>query len=196
MLIGIDKKKNCHVLLMLLKFLMIAHFSSLSCMMTIFRNMNRSRSYWIQNQFAFHSGSLMDTTKKKRFVVLSDTKDRKTVAFYNKFMCVIVPVIQTVFIVLYMCLFMHIVGLLFTVIVRFCTQDNQISIAEDEKRKDEELDRQALLAEQRREEERLLQEEQQREKMEKIKAVEGKIFYFDLILVIWFYFLFCITPVF
>lgn len=43
------------------------------------------------------------------------------------------------------------------------------------KRKDEELDRQALLAEQRREEERLLQEEQQREKMEKIKAVEGKI---------------------
>eukprot|EP00066_Takifugu_rubripes_P016033 XP_011605299.1 PREDICTED: cat eye syndrome critical region protein 2 isoform X4 [Takifugu rubripes] len=53
-------------------------------------------------------------------------------------------------------------------------EDNQISIAEDEKRKDEELDRQALLAEQRREEERLLQEEQQREKMEKIKAVEER----------------------
>lgn len=50
-----------------------------------------------------------------------------------------------------------------------------MSIAEDERRKDEELDRQALLAEQRREEERLLQEEQQREKMVKIKAVEGKI---------------------
>lgn len=48
-------------------------------------------------------------------------------------------------------------------------------MAEDEKRKDEDLDRQALLAEQRREEERLLQEEQQREKMEKIKAVEGKM---------------------
>lgn len=58
-----------------------------------------------------------------------------------------------------------------------CTQDNQMSIAEDERRKDEELDRQALLAEQRREEERLIQEEQQREKMEKIKAVEGKIDY-------------------
>lgn len=56
-----------------------------------------------------------------------------------------------------------------------CTQDNQMSIAEDERRKDEELDRQALLAEQRREEERLLQEEQQRERMVKIKAVEGKI---------------------
>lgn len=54
-------------------------------------------------------------------------------------------------------------------------QDNQMSIAEDEKRKDEELDRQALLAEQRREEERLLREEQQREKMERIKAVEGNI---------------------
>lgn len=52
-----------------------------------------------------------------------------------------------------------------------------MSTAEDEKRKDEELDRQALLAEQRREEERLLQEEQQREKMVKIKAVEGKIDY-------------------
>lgn len=50
-----------------------------------------------------------------------------------------------------------------------------MSIAEDERRKDEEMDRQALLAEQRREEERLLQEEQQREKMVKIKAVEGKM---------------------
>lgn len=56
-----------------------------------------------------------------------------------------------------------------------CIQDNQKAIAEEEKKKDEELDRQALLAEQRREEERLLQEEQQREKMEKIKAVEGKM---------------------
>uniref|UniRef100_A0A3Q4HG89 Cat eye syndrome critical region protein 2-like n=1 Tax=Neolamprologus brichardi TaxID=32507 RepID=A0A3Q4HG89_NEOBR len=43
------------------------------------------------------------------------------------------------------------------------------------KKKDEELDRQVLLAEQRREEERLLQEERQREKLEKIKAVEGKM---------------------
>uniref|UniRef100_A0A668TIX2 Bromo domain-containing protein n=1 Tax=Oreochromis aureus TaxID=47969 RepID=A0A668TIX2_OREAU len=40
--------------------------------------------------------------------------------------------------------------------------------------KDEELDRQVLLAEQRREEERLLQEERQREKLEKIKAVEER----------------------
>ncbi|XP_035765812.1 cat eye syndrome critical region protein 2 homolog [Neolamprologus brichardi] len=46
---------------------------------------------------------------------------------------------------------------------------------EEEKKKDEELDRQVLLAEQRREEERLLQEERQREKLEKIKAVEGKM---------------------
>lgn len=71
------------------------------------------------------------------------------------------------------------------------TQDNQMSIAEDERRKDEELDRQALLAEQRREEERLLQEEQQREKMVKIKAVEGKIN--DL--QIWLYFLSGVTEV-
>lgn len=56
-----------------------------------------------------------------------------------------------------------------------CIQDNLKAIAEEEKKKDEELDRQVLLAEQRREEERLLQEEQQREKMEKIKAVEGKM---------------------
>uniref|UniRef100_A0A3B4XJT8 Cat eye syndrome critical region protein 2 homolog n=1 Tax=Seriola lalandi dorsalis TaxID=1841481 RepID=A0A3B4XJT8_SERLL len=55
-----------------------------------------------------------------------------------------------------------------------CIQDNQKAVAEDEKRKDEELDRQVLLAEQRREEERLLQEERQREKMEKIKAVEER----------------------
>lgn len=45
---------------------------------------------------------------------------------------------------------------------------------EEGRRRDEELDRQALLAEQRREEERLLQEEQQREKMERIRAVEGE----------------------
>lgn len=56
-----------------------------------------------------------------------------------------------------------------------CIQDNQEALAEDEKRKDEELDRQALLAEQRQEEEKLQHEEQQREKMEKIKAVEGKM---------------------
>lgn len=55
-----------------------------------------------------------------------------------------------------------------------CIQDNQKAVAE-EKRKDEELDRQVLLAEQRREEERLQQEERQREKMEKIKAVEGRL---------------------
>jgi len=54
-----------------------------------------------------------------------------------------------------------------------CVQDNLRAIAQ-EKRKDEEMDRQVLLAEQRREEERLQQEDQQREKMEKIKAVEGK----------------------
>lgn len=48
-------------------------------------------------------------------------------------------------------------------------------MSEEGRRRDEELDRQALLAEQRREEERLLQEEQQREKMERIRAVEGKM---------------------
>lgn len=47
------------------------------------------------------------------------------------------------------------------------------NLAEDE-RKEDDLDRQVLLAEQRREEERLLQEELQREKMEKIKAVEER----------------------
>lgn len=62
-----------------------------------------------------------------------------------------------------------------TVLVCVCIQDNLKAIAEEEKKKDEELDRQVLLAEQRREEERLLWEEQQREKMEKIKAVEGRM---------------------
>lgn len=47
-------------------------------------------------------------------------------------------------------------------------------IAEEEKKKDEEMDRQAILAEHRQEQQRLLQEEQQREKMERVKAVEGK----------------------
>lgn len=56
-----------------------------------------------------------------------------------------------------------------------CIQDNLKAVLEEDKKKDEELDRQVLLAEQRREEERLLQEEQHREKMEKIKAVEGKM---------------------
>lgn len=58
-----------------------------------------------------------------------------------------------------------------------CIQDNLKAgmEEEEEKKKDEELDRQVLLAEQRREEERLLQEERQREKLEKIKAVEGKM---------------------
>lgn len=46
-------------------------------------------------------------------------------------------------------------------------------VISDERKKDEELDRQVMLAEQRREEERILQEERQREKLEKIKAVEG-----------------------
>ena len=53
-------------------------------------------------------------------------------------------------------------------------QHNLKIVSEEERRKDEELDRQVLMAEQRREEERLLQEERQREKLEKIKAVEGK----------------------
>ncbi|XP_062276069.1 chromatin remodeling regulator CECR2 isoform X1 [Scomber scombrus] len=53
-------------------------------------------------------------------------------------------------------------------------EDNLNAIAEVEKKKDEELDRQVLLAEQRREEERLQQEERQREKMEKIKAAEER----------------------
>uniref|UniRef100_A0A3Q4MYB2 Cat eye syndrome critical region protein 2-like n=1 Tax=Neolamprologus brichardi TaxID=32507 RepID=A0A3Q4MYB2_NEOBR len=61
--------------------------------------------------------------------------------------------------------------------VGLCIQDNLKAgmEEEEEKKKDEELDRQVLLAEQRREEERLLQEERQREKLEKIKAVEGKM---------------------
>lgn len=62
--------------------------------------------------------------------------------------------------------------------VGVCIQDNLkagMEEEEEEKKKDEELDRQVLLAEQRREEERLLQEERQREKLEKIKAVEGKM---------------------
>lgn len=54
-------------------------------------------------------------------------------------------------------------------------QDHHKGMSEEGRRRDEELDRQALLAEQRREEERLLQEEQQREKMERIRAVEGKM---------------------
>ncbi|XP_029008718.1 chromatin remodeling regulator CECR2 isoform X2 [Betta splendens] len=53
-------------------------------------------------------------------------------------------------------------------------EDNLKAVAEEDKKKDEELDRQVLLAEQRREEERILQEERQREKMEKIKAVEER----------------------
>ncbi|XP_054632188.1 chromatin remodeling regulator CECR2 isoform X2 [Dunckerocampus dactyliophorus] len=53
-------------------------------------------------------------------------------------------------------------------------EDNVKATVELEKRKDEELDRQVLLAEQRREEERLQQQERQREKMEKIKAVEER----------------------
>ncbi|KAM7003574.1 LOW QUALITY PROTEIN: chromatin remodeling regulator CECR2 [Tautogolabrus adspersus] len=52
--------------------------------------------------------------------------------------------------------------------------DDLNAVGEEEKKKDEDLDRQVLLAEQRREEERLLQEELQREKMEKIKAVEER----------------------
>lgn len=55
----------------------------------------------------------------------------------------------------------------------YVKQEDEDHLAEDEK-KDDDLDRQVLLAEQRREEERLLQEELQREKMEKIKAVEER----------------------
>ncbi|KAK2841968.1 hypothetical protein Q5P01_012168 [Channa striata] len=53
-------------------------------------------------------------------------------------------------------------------------EDNPKSVAEEDRKKDEELHRQVLLAEQRREEERLLQEERHREKLEKIKAVEER----------------------
>uniref|UniRef100_A0A8C6Q1H8 Bromo domain-containing protein n=1 Tax=Nothobranchius furzeri TaxID=105023 RepID=A0A8C6Q1H8_NOTFU len=55
-----------------------------------------------------------------------------------------------------------------------CFQDNLNPRSEEERKKDEELDRQVLLAEQRREEERLQQEERQRERLEKIKAVEER----------------------
>lgn len=54
-------------------------------------------------------------------------------------------------------------------------QDGLNAAEEEEKKKDEELDRQVLLAEQRLEEEKLLEEERQRERMEKIKAVEGTL---------------------
>nr|XP_015820931.2 chromatin remodeling regulator CECR2 isoform X2 [Nothobranchius furzeri] len=53
-------------------------------------------------------------------------------------------------------------------------EDNLNPRSEEERKKDEELDRQVLLAEQRREEERLQQEERQRERLEKIKAVEER----------------------
>ncbi|XP_077372027.1 uncharacterized protein cecr2 isoform X2 [Festucalex cinctus] len=59
----------------------------------------------------------------------------------------------------------------------FMNQEEKYNVnatAEFEKRNDEELDRQVLLAEQRREVERLQQEERQREKIEKIKAVEER----------------------
>lgn len=55
-----------------------------------------------------------------------------------------------------------------------CIQDS-LKIEQEDRKTNEELDRMVLLAEQRREEERFLLEEQQREKMEKIKAVEGEI---------------------
>lgn len=43
-----------------------------------------------------------------------------------------------------------------------------------EKQREEDLERQVLLAEQRKEEERLLQEERDREEQERVKAVEGE----------------------
>lgn len=43
----------------------------------------------------------------------------------------------------------------------------------DLKQKEEDMERQALLAEQRREDERLLQEEREREELERAKAAEG-----------------------
>lgn len=45
---------------------------------------------------------------------------------------------------------------------------------EQQKQRDVDMDRQALLAEQKREEEMLLQEERQREEQERVKAVEGE----------------------
>ncbi|XP_030221299.1 cat eye syndrome critical region protein 2 [Gadus morhua] len=53
-------------------------------------------------------------------------------------------------------------------------EDDLPAMAEVDKRKDGDLDRQLLLAEQRREDERFLQEERQREEMEKVKAVEER----------------------
>ncbi|KAJ8002878.1 hypothetical protein DPEC_G00163530 [Dallia pectoralis] len=49
-----------------------------------------------------------------------------------------------------------------------------IADLEHQKHRDEDLDRQVLLAEQRREEEMLLQEERQREELERVKAVEER----------------------
>ncbi|XP_019896032.3 cat eye syndrome critical region protein 2 homolog isoform X2 [Esox lucius] len=49
-----------------------------------------------------------------------------------------------------------------------------IAEVEHQKQRDEDLDRQALLAEQRREEEMILQEERQREELERVKAVEER----------------------
>lgn len=47
--------------------------------------------------------------------------------------------------------------------------------ADQHKRKEDDADRQALLAEQRKEEERMVQEEREREELERVKAVEGKV---------------------
>ncbi|XP_028813960.1 cat eye syndrome critical region protein 2 isoform X2 [Denticeps clupeoides] len=53
-------------------------------------------------------------------------------------------------------------------------EDLALAVGEKQKQKEEDVERQALLAEQRREEERLLLEERQREEMERIKAVEER----------------------
>uniref|UniRef100_A0A8C7YPI4 CECR2 histone acetyl-lysine reader n=1 Tax=Oryzias sinensis TaxID=183150 RepID=A0A8C7YPI4_9TELE len=58
--------------------------------------------------------------------------------------------------------------------IHFKREEEGPGVISDERKKDEELDRQVMLAEQRREEERILQEERQREKLEKIKAVEDR----------------------
>lgn len=54
-----------------------------------------------------------------------------------------------------------------------CVKQTRATI-EVEKQREEDLERQVLLAEQRKEEERLLQEERDREEQERVKAVEGE----------------------
>ncbi|KAK6319978.1 hypothetical protein J4Q44_G00090850 [Coregonus suidteri] len=57
---------------------------------------------------------------------------------------------------------------------RMSQEEEALANVEQQKQRDEDMDRQALLMEQRREEEMLLQEERQREELERLQAVEER----------------------